>query len=61
MKRSELTKVKTADLGSIFELNYRITLKDAKQEKEFLDALRTRNGNLTIICSRPVSRAVEEI
>ena len=61
VKRSELTKVKTADLGSIFELNYRITLKDAKQEKEFLDALRTRNGNLTIICSRPVSRAVEEI
>ncbi len=61
VKRSELTKVKTTDLGSIFELNYQITLKDAKQEKEFLDALRTRNGNLTIICSRPVNRAVEEI
>ncbi len=61
VKRSELIKVKTTDLGSIFELNYQITLKDAKQEKEFLDALRTRNGNLTIICSRPVNRAVEEI
>lgn len=61
VKRSELTKVKTTDLGSIFELNYRITLKDAKQEKEFLDALRTKNGNLTIICSRPVNRSVEEI
>ena len=61
VKRSELTKVKTTDLGSIFELNYQITLKDAKQEKEFLDALRTRNGNLTIICSRPVNRSVEEI
>ncbi|MBR3517039.1 MAG: DUF4956 domain-containing protein [Lachnospiraceae bacterium] len=61
VKRSELTKVKTTDLGSIFELNYQITLKDAKQEKEFLDALRTKNGNLTIICSRPVNRAVEEI
>ena len=61
VKRSELTKVKTTDLGSIFELNYQITLKDAKQEKEFLDALRTRNGNLTIICSRPVNRSAEEI
>ncbi len=61
VKRSELTKVKTTDLGSIFELNYQITLKDAKQEKEFLDALRTKNGNLTIICSRPVNRSVEEI
>ena len=61
VKRSELTKVKTTDLGSIFELNYQITLKDVKQEKEFLDALRTRNGNLTIICSRPVNHAVEEI
>ena len=61
VKRSELTKVKTTDLGSIFELNYQITLKDAKQEKEFLDALRTKNGNLTIICSRAVNRTVEEI
>lgn len=61
VKRLELTKVKTTDLGSIFELNYQITLKDAKQEKEFLDALRTKNGNLTIICSRPVNRSVEEI
>ena len=61
VKRSELTKVKTTDLGSIFELNYQITLKDARQEKEFLDALRTKNGNLTIICSRPVNRSVEEI
>ena len=61
VKRSELIKVKTTDLGSIFELNYQITLKDAKQEKEFLDALRTKNGNLTIICSRAVNRTVEEI
>ena len=61
VKRSELIKGKTTDLGSIFELNYQITLKDAKQEKEFLDALRTKNGNLTIICSRAVNRTVEEI
>ncbi|MBR1470731.1 MAG: DUF4956 domain-containing protein [Lachnospiraceae bacterium] len=61
LRSFELIRVKTTDLGSIFELNYRITLKDAKQEKEFLDAIRTRNGNLTIICSRPVNRTAEEI
>lgn len=61
LSNSELIKVKTEDLGSIFELNYMITMKDTSKEKEFVDALRTRNGNLTIICSRPVARTPEEM
>ena len=61
LNKADLTKVKTTDLGSIFELNYSIEMKDRAQEKEFIDELRTRNSNLTIICGRPVSRAVEEI
>jgi hypothetical protein len=61
LTRHELVRVKTTDLGSIFELNYTISLKDAAKEKEFVDALRTRNGNLTIICSRPVAKAPEEM
>jgi len=48
-----LEKVKTTNLGSMFELQYDVILKDDKQEKAFIDALRCRNGNLTIICSRP--------
>ena len=48
----ELKKVKTTNLGSMFELQYEVTLRDPAQEKQFIDALRTRNGNLNIILSR---------
>jgi hypothetical protein len=41
-------KVKTADLGSLFELHYKVTTKSSEDEKAFLDALRCRNGNLNI-------------
>ena len=50
--RAELIKVKTTNLGSMFELVYDIALRDASQEKRFIDELRTRNGNLNIIISR---------
>ena len=61
LNRQELIKVKTTDLGSVFELNYTIVMKDSSKEKEFIDAIRVRNGNLTITCGRPVNRVVEEI
>ncbi|HEX9062604.1 MAG TPA: DUF4956 domain-containing protein, partial [Clostridia bacterium] len=44
-----LRKVKTTDLGTLFELIYEVYMKDDDNEKEFLDALRCRNGNLSII------------
>lgn len=44
----ELVRVKTSDMGSLFRLQYNITLKDTTKEKEFLDKLRCRNGNLEI-------------
>ncbi|HEY9061453.1 MAG TPA: DUF4956 domain-containing protein [Pseudobacteroides sp.] len=47
----ELRKVKTTDLGSLFELVYTITIKEDINQKDFLDALRCRNGNLNIILS----------
>ena len=46
-----LEKVKTTNLGSMFELTYAITLKSAECEKNMIDEIRCRNGNLTIICS----------
>ena len=55
--RHELTKVKTTGMGSMYELHYLVTLKDLKEEKEFLDQLRCRNGNLTITCGRVASTA----
>ena len=52
--KRELVEVKTTNMGSLFRLSYRIRLKDAACEKEFLDALRCRNGNLEIICGQAV-------
>ncbi len=43
-----LTEVKTTNMGSLFKLTYQLTLKNTAREKEFIDALRCRNGNLEI-------------
>lgn len=53
--RCVLDKVKSTNMGSLFELNYTIVLKNGMNEKAFLDEIRCRNGNLTITCSRPVT------
>lgn len=44
----ELTQVKTTAMGTLFDLRYEITEKDPSREKEMIDKLRARNGNLTI-------------
>lgn len=49
--RHELIKVKTMDLGSLFQLIFTVTMDNNKSQKEFLDALRCRNGNLNITLS----------
>lgn len=46
--RARLIKVKTTNLGSLNRLTYSITLRECGKEKEFIDALRVRNGNLEI-------------
>ena len=43
-----LISVKTSNMGSLFKLQYHVTLKDDTTEKAFIDALRCRNGNLEI-------------
>ena len=42
---------KTISMGTLYELRYEILLRDAEREKEFLDKIRTRNGNLSVSCS----------
>ncbi len=42
---------KTVSMGTLYELRYEVVLKDADKEKEFIDKIRTRNGNLSISCS----------
>ncbi len=46
----ELIRVRTTNLGTLFELSYAVELKDAGHSKEFIDAIRCRNGNLNISC-----------
>lgn len=43
-----LKRVKTTELGSLFELQYLLRMKSGVDEKAFIDALRTTNGNLGI-------------
>lgn len=50
-----LEKVKTTNMGTLYELRYRITLRQEPVPKVFLDELRCRNGNLNITCCREES------
>lgn len=51
-KTYELQKAKTTSMGSLYELTYIISLIDGVSEKQFIDELRVRNGNLSIQLSR---------
>lgn len=50
-----LEKVKATNMGTLYELRYRITLRQEPVPKVFLDELRCRNGNLNITCCREES------
>lgn len=50
-----LEKVKTTNMGTLYELRYRITMRQEPVPKVFLDELRCRNGNLNITCCREES------
>lgn len=50
----ELERIKTTNLGTLYELTYNIDMKKDVDEKAFIDSLRCRNGNLNIIlCKMP--------
>lgn len=56
-RKHELLKVKTTNMGSLYELHYHIHLRQNVVEKEMIDELRCRNGNLNIVCGRlPVNK-----
>ena len=55
-----LEKVKTTNLGSMFEVSYEVKFKDENAEKDFIDAVRVRNGNLPIVCAK-ITAGPEEL
>ncbi len=55
----ELVQVKTTNMGSLFRLTYELVLNSAEAEKELIDKLRCRNGNLEISVSRRETNTYE--
>jgi hypothetical protein len=55
----ELVRVKTTNMGSLFKLTYDIELRDATKEKEMIDAIRCRNGNLEVGIARQETAVTE--
>lgn len=53
---ASLSRVKTSNMGTLYELDYHIVLKDGQVPKAFLDELRCRNGNLNIVCGKVASK-----
>ncbi|MDR1359138.1 MAG: DUF4956 domain-containing protein [Coriobacteriales bacterium] len=55
--RCELRQQQTSNMGSLYKLYYTIELKPHANPKQFIDELRTRNGNLKIALGRDLFRA----
>lgn len=53
-KTAKLESVKTTNMGSLFDLTYRITFNNNINEKEFLDEIRVKNGNLKVALSHEI-------
>jgi len=56
-KETELEQVKTVNMGSMFDLKYRVILNKEINEKQFIDDLRVKNGNLKIILTHPLEES----
>ena len=52
----ELVRVKTTNMGTLYELWFEILMIDERQTKRFIDELRCRNGNLSIQIGRVVEK-----
>ena len=59
LKNVSLERVKTTNMGSMFELTYLAEFIPGTNQKEFIDAVRCRNGNLTVYIARPVENREE--
>ena len=48
----ELVSVKSVNMGSMFKLTYNVTLLDESKQRELIDKIRVRNGNLEVAVMR---------
>lgn len=59
LKNVSLERVRTTNMGSMFELTYFAEFISEVRQKEFIDAVRCRNGNLTVYVARPMENGTE--
>ena len=57
--KNELVKAKTTNMGSTYELVYMVNMKNNIKEKDFLDEIRVRNGNMLVMLEREELSEVE--
>ena len=50
----DLLRVKTTNMGSMFKITYRIVLNNKEEEKELIDEIRCRNGNLEVMIEEDI-------
>lgn len=55
VSNATLYKTKTVSMGSLYELNYKVILKNNVKDKEFLDELRMRNANCKVALARELN------
>ncbi|GEK29048.1 DUF4956 domain-containing protein [Furfurilactobacillus siliginis] len=60
-KETTIDTVRTTNLGSLFEIQYHIILKDVNKQKAFMDAIRERNGNLEVSLRNDTGRTANII
>ena len=54
-----LSSVRTTTMGSLYELRYILLLKNQQQEKEIIDQIRVRNGNLPVVLGKVATNREE--
>lgn len=59
LKKYDIEKVKTTNMGSMYEIIYNVHMNNDMNEKEFIDELRVKNGNLPIVLQREVIGELE--
>ncbi|MFA5006737.1 MAG: DUF4956 domain-containing protein [Candidatus Izemoplasmatales bacterium] len=59
-KKAKLHKVRTTEFGTMFELTYVVDMKPDADQKEFIDELRVKNGNLTVMLTTAYEASVTE-
>ncbi len=54
-EKHTLDRVRTSNMGTLYELQYTVVLRGTTVPKDFLDGIRCRNGNLNVSCGREVT------